>query len=1115
MKTYFTKNILKVITIICLLLNSEISFAQWVQPLGINGFDGTLKVTSSEGSVAGNNTYYGSAFFGTTDANQVATNGWITSTFNALGQFSRFKATAGKPVTLTIEFDNLPYADSFINGFFPGLFGGGLGSNEQTNVYDSSVYVPLVGFVDSPRKFTFQTTVTFPRGRSEAWFVIGFYHNYHGIDITQANQYSIVLPFIVEGVKEPSVPMELDGSGQPRIITQPSLPITVLHAPPGDQSYTKFESGKTSCQSQENKITEDLATSGNGSVKLGYKGSVGFVATIDIEAYVEFTASGTEGNTNVKIKNTETCVTTTTGFGASAGSGEDIFVCEGLDFNYAIYDQLFIDPNSNYSTYVKRGLAMVPVDGSKRLNLFTKSNILEQISTLAADTLNLALDLKQRIDAKNQLNIWKQLIAINDANVANANVINPAYPSLINLSGGTFIDNTTSVNTSQSQTLIVDHYVEANAGLQAVVNIGGSGFSAGFNVRTSKSYGQTNSITSSDSQTISMHLEDNDAGDLFKVNIYRDPMFGTPLYKLQNGSKSSCPYEGGYQRDQPSLRFSALPNSTTYTVPNVAVGTTSQFGINLCNNSNETRTYNLRFNPLSNANNAIISVTGTTGNTEFGAFPIPANSCLANTYFVNVVQQNLGALTSPDLNMELYSACDGNSKSDIFATTNWGNYALPTGISTGQVTICQGAANSNVSLTANCPSGITTTWYNSLTGTPIGTGSPFVQSPNVSSNYYVSCTNGIYNYPKFPANSVQVNPVPSAPIITESGPLQFCNGGSVTLNSYMANNNALNFVKANSQYVTVPHSASINLGTSFTMEAWVNYSGINSTIVDKGNYDFLWQLNANGNSNKMGFFELSTGTWKYSTGIVPENTWTHVAITLSGGTLTFYINGVASGTAAVASVNQDNQPMNIGRQQPSACVCNHFNGTMDELRLWNYARTPSQILANMTSTPANTSGLVAYYKFDETSGNTIIDASGNNNTGTLVNTPTRQIPSNNPSNATNVLWTPSNTTASSITAATSGTYTATLMNSFGCTNAASRVISVGSNAALVTLSSPGDDFSSGTVLRTASSTNGKISATNKIIGVSKVTYNAKSIELNAGFNANSGTVFLAEVGGCN
>ncbi|MCU0324515.1 MAG: hypothetical protein MUF45_04600 [Spirosomaceae bacterium] len=123
---------------------------------------------------------------------------WITSTFNALGAYSRFKATAGKPVTITIEFDNLPYADTWINGPIPGMFGG-IGSNERPSQFDGGIFVPLVDFVDSPRKFKFQTTITFPVARSQAWIVIGFYHNYHGTDIQQANQYSMVLPFIVDG----------------------------------------------------------------------------------------------------------------------------------------------------------------------------------------------------------------------------------------------------------------------------------------------------------------------------------------------------------------------------------------------------------------------------------------------------------------------------------------------------------------------------------------------------------------------------------------------------------------------------------------------------------------------------------------------------------------------------------------------------------------------------------------------------------------------------------------------------------------------------------------------------------------------------------------------------
>jgi Concanavalin A-like lectin/glucanases superfamily len=279
-------------------------------------------------------------------------------------------------------------------------------------------------------------------------------------------------------------------------------------------------------------------------------------------------------------------------------------------------------------------------------------------------------------------------------------------------------------------------------------------------------------------------------------------------------------------------------------------------------------------------------------------------------------------------------------------------------------------------------------------------------------------------------------------VITANGPTTFCNGGSVLLNSNVPNpNNSLSFVKANSQYITVPHSASINLLGTFTMEAWVNYSGINCTIVDKGDYDFLWELNANGNANKLGFYMKNTNTWVYSAGAVPQNTWTHVAITLNAGTLTFFINGVVSGTSNPVTNLQDTQPMNIGRQQPTFCACNHFNGKMDELRLWNIVKTPTQIQADMSKIiPANSAGLVAYYRFDEVSGNTATDATVNANNGTLMNSPTWDSPpTTTPINTPNY-WLPNGATTQFVGVNTGGTYTSIITNEYGCTNSASVVV---------------------------------------------------------------------------
>jgi hypothetical protein len=72
-------------------------------------------------------------------------------------------------------------------------------------------------------------------------------------------------------------------------------------------------------------------------------------------------------------------------------------------------------------------------------------------------------------------------------------------------------------------------------------------------------------------------------------------------------------------------------------------------------------------------------------------------------------------------------------------------------------------------------------------------------------------------------------------------------------------------------------------------------------------------------------------------------------------------------------------------------------------------------------------------------------------------------------------------------------------------------------ATTLTLHNPVDNISTGDILKTAySGVGGKIVATNLVTGTgTRATYNARAIELNQGFLADKGTVFRAEVGGCN
>ena len=63
-----------------------------------------------------------------------------------------------------------------------------------------------------------------------------------------------------------------------------------------------------------------------------------------------------------------------------------------------------------------------------------------------------------------------------------------------------------------------------------------------------------------------------------------------------------------------------------------------------------------------------------------------------------------------------------------------------------------------------------------------------------------------------------------------------------------------------------------------------------------------------------------------------------------------------------------------------------MNGTMDEVRVWNDARTAAEIKANLyTPLKGNEADLAGCWNFDEGSGTTATDRSTNALTGTLTN----------------------------------------------------------------------------------------------------------------------------------
>jgi hypothetical protein len=109
--------------------------------------------------------------------------------------------------------------------------------------------------------------------------------------------------------------------------------------------------------------------------------------------------------------------------------------------------------------------------------------------------------------------------------------------------------------------------------------------------------------------------------------------------------------------------------------------------------------------------------------------------------------------------------------------------------------------------------------------------------------------------------------------------------------------------------------------------------------------------------------------------VLTLNAWNHVAGTFNNGVTTLYLNGTAisTSTAPFTSIPSCTNKVTIG-EDPTIGTAEYFNGKMDEVRIWNTARTQSEIAGNMNNClMGNESGLRNYFKLNENIGSTVTD----------------------------------------------------------------------------------------------------------------------------------------------
>lgn len=208
--------------------------------------------------------------------------------------------------------------------------------------------------------------------------------------------------------------------------------------------------------------------------------------------------------------------------------------------------------------------------------------------------------------------------------------------------------------------------------------------------------------------------------------------------------------------------------------------------------------------------------------------------------------------------------------------------------------------------------------------------------------------------------------------------------------SSLPNNRVLR-LDGKTAFVRIPDSPSLHsLTNNMTLELWFKAASfykqsaaVNSLLrknVEAGSENFFLRFRIMGTKPAV---EMSAG---HQTVGAPFNfepgTWYHLAGTCDGKMMTAFVNGEAIGSQRFTGpIEIDDSDLLIGKGDPSFSMGEYFHGDIDEIRIWNIARSPDQIRAAMRARlTGKEPGLMAYWPFDDGDAK---DFSQNGNNGIL------------------------------------------------------------------------------------------------------------------------------------
>lgn len=437
----------------------------------------------------------------------------------------------------------------------------------------------------------------------------------------------------------------------------PERPSLILRDPPGDASYAYLAKDSTICDiysfgwTNEQGLTLDNEFDAKPELVTFTGIGVGTIQSAESGVAGGFSASIVR--TQVKESGYQECMTFSTNISTNDGDlivggaqGGDVYVGKAQNIIFGTSDRVQVN---NCVIQADQVITFKPGGATvfRYSEYYIKRYLIPYLNNLA-----IAYDGAGITDSatimRNSAKNWKSHLQLNTDTKANA-----TFAKNFSFDAGTTYEDVSSIARDDYE---IDETTLSEATsffLNSGFDVFGAGASQTYTLDLNFNQVWHDEDVTSKATTVGYVLADDDPGDAFYVDVYNDPVFKTPVFKIKSG-QSSCPHEAGTaSRDKPVLEPVAGYPLQAINIPSKEAAI---FRFNLGNNSQtfETRSYNFTATGEDNPNGAVIKLNGAVLNGDAG-YEVPSNGSVPITI---TVERGPVEYEYNDLVLEFASGCE-------------------------------------------------------------------------------------------------------------------------------------------------------------------------------------------------------------------------------------------------------------------------------------------------------------------------------------------------------------------------------------------------------------------------------------------------------------------------